>query len=204
MGSATVCAPLAHPLRARILEVANEEPLSPSQFVDAGLMPAEMVTSRNQALSLASYHFKCLAEADCLEVVETIPRRGAIEHIYASISYWKVSDAERKARSLEERAEISRLSALGLIARTENAIREATFDQRLDRLLDWGSLHLGEEGWTKLQDILARTRREIGALREESRGPDGEKSHVGPRVHVTVGLLAFESPPLPDIDSPGS
>lgn len=204
MGSATVCAPLGHSLRARILEVANEGPLSPSQFVDAGLMPPEMFTSRSQALSLASYHFKCLEEADCLEVVETIPRRGAIEHVYAGMSYRKVSDAERKARSLEERAEISRLSALGLIARTENAIREATFDQRLDRLLDWGSLHVGEEQWAKLQDILARTRREIGALRKESREPDAETPPVDTRVHVTVGLLAFESPPLPDIDSAGS
>src|SRR5690349_17783937 len=120
----TVCAPLSHPLRARILEVANERPLSPSQFVEAGLVPGDIFTTCSQTLPLVSYHFRCLREAGCLEVIEMIPRRGTVEHIYAGTNRRKVSDAKRSEQSLEERSEISRLSALGLIARTENAIRE--------------------------------------------------------------------------------
>ena len=82
----TICTVLKHPLRVRILEVLNEGPRSPSQFVEEGLIPKEHFTTYQQALSLASYHFRELEKEGCLEVVESIPRRGAIEHVYRGMA----------------------------------------------------------------------------------------------------------------------
>src|SRR4051812_44755325 len=78
----TICAALKHPMRVRILEVLNEGPKSPSQFVAEGLVPKELFSSYAQVLSLVSYHFRELEKEGCLEVVRSIPRRGAVEHVY--------------------------------------------------------------------------------------------------------------------------
>ena len=74
----TISAALKHPLRVRILEVLNEGPRSPSQFVEEGLIPKEHYATYQQALSLAAYHFRELQKEGCLEVIESIPRRGAM------------------------------------------------------------------------------------------------------------------------------
>ena len=50
----TICTVLKHPLRVRILEVLNEGPLSPRQFVEERLIPKEHFSTYQQALSLAA------------------------------------------------------------------------------------------------------------------------------------------------------
>ena len=90
----TICAVLKHPVRVRILEILNEGPRSPSQFVEEGLIPKEHFTTYQQALSLASYHFRELEKEGCLEVIESIPRRGAVEHVYRGLARVFLSDAE--------------------------------------------------------------------------------------------------------------
>jgi hypothetical protein len=167
--------------------------MSPSQFVDAGLVPTEMVRSYDQVLSLTAYHFKQLMKAGCLEVIEVIPRRGARENIYAGWSQKRVSEDERRALPSADRVEISRLAVQGLVARADLSMQAETFDQRLDRHLTWRSLTLDEKGWEKLQAILLRTQREIDALRGGTE--DLADSADGQRINATVGLLGFESPP---------
>jgi hypothetical protein len=191
--AAIICPPLVHRLRVNILAAVNEAPMSPSEFVDAGLVPAEMVRSYDQVLSLTAYHFKQLMKAGCLEVIEVIPRRGARENIYAGWSQKRVSEDERRALPSADRVEISRLAVQGLIARADLSMQAETFDQRLDRHLTWRSLTLDEKGWEKLQAILLRTQREIDALRGGTE--DLADSAGGQRINATVGLLGFESPP---------
>src|SRR5690349_17967583 len=89
----TICAVLKHPLRVRILEVLNEGPRSPSQFVEEGLVPKGSYTTYQQALSLAAYHFRELERDGCLEVIESIPRRGALEHVYRGLARVFFNDA---------------------------------------------------------------------------------------------------------------
>src|SRR5690349_21161299 len=131
----TICTVLKHPLRVRILEVLNEGPRSPSQFVEEGLIPKQHFTTYQQALSLASYHFRELEKEGCLEVIESIPRRGAVEHVYRGLARVFLNDAEFEATSREDRRELSRISLQGLIARADRAIGEDTFDARVDRHL---------------------------------------------------------------------
>src|SRR6266487_1479331 len=79
----TACAPLNHPLRVRILEVANTGDISPIQFVNEQLEPPGISFKNPQhALSHVSYHFRALEKAGCIEVIDTIQRRGATEHVY--------------------------------------------------------------------------------------------------------------------------
>ena len=66
---------LSHPLRWRILEHLTAGPASPS-----------MVAARlGEPLGNVSYHVKILLQHDAIELVETRPVRGALEHVYRAV-----------------------------------------------------------------------------------------------------------------------
>ena len=193
----TICAVLKHPLRVRILEVLNEGPRSPSQFVEEGLIPKEHFSTYQQALSLASYHFRELEKEGCLEVIESIPRRGAVEHVYRGLARVFFDDAEFEATSADDRRELSRISLQGLIARADRAIWEETCDARPDRHLTWMPMQLDERGWEEVIAALASAFGELTQIRHDARdrlAASGEKV-----VPATVGMLGFESPPPPPL-----
>jgi hypothetical protein len=195
--SETICTVLKHPLRVRILEVLNEGPRSPSQFVEEGLIPKEHFTTYQQALSLASYHFRELEKEGCLEVVESIPRRGAIEHVYRGMARVFFDAGEFEAMPQGTRRKFSRISMQGLIARADRAISTETFDSRTDRHLSWMPIQLDERGWEEVIAALAATFGELTQIRHDARdrlAASGEKV-----VPATVALLGFESPPPPPL-----
>ena len=78
----------SHRLRVRILQRLTEAgEASPSELADALAEP----------LGNVSYHVRVLRELDCLELVHTETRRGALEHFYrAKVSPWL--SAEQWAR----------------------------------------------------------------------------------------------------------
>ena len=193
----TICAVLKHPLRVRILEVLNEGPRSPSQFVEEGLVPKDLYTSYPQALSLASYHFRELAKEGCLEVVESIPRRGAVEHVYEGRARVYFTDAEFEQMPSARRRLLSRISFQGLIARVDSAMRARTFDARTDRHLTWMPMQLDEQGWEEIAAALAGCYGEVEQIRHDSKdrlASSGEKA-----IPVTFGMVGFESPPPPPL-----
>lgn len=194
----TICTVLKHPLRVRILEVLNEGPRSPSQFVEEGLIPKEHFNNYQQALSLAAYHFRELEKEGCLEVIESIPRRGAVEHVYRGMSPQVFfSDAEFEAMPQAARRQLSKISLQGLIARADRAISTETFDARLDRHLTWVPMQLDERGWKEMIATLAATFGELTQIRHDAR--DRLASSGGEVVPATVAMLGFQSPPPPPL-----
>jgi hypothetical protein len=195
--SETICTVLKHPLRVRILEVLNEGPRSPSQFVEEGLIPKEHFTTYQQALSLASYHFRELEKEGCLEVVESIPRRGAVEHVYRGMARIYLDAAEFEAMPRATRRQLSRISMQGLIARADRAISSETFDARTNRHLSWMPMQLDERGWEEVVATLATTLGELTQIRHDAKdrlAASGEEV-----VPATVAMLGFESPPPPPL-----
>jgi hypothetical protein len=195
--SETICTVLKHPLRVRILEVLNEGPRSPSQFVEEGLIPKEHFTTYQQALSLASYHFRELEKEGCLEVVESIPRRGAVEHVYRGMARIFFDAGEFESMPPATRRQLSRISMQGLIARADRAISTETFDTRPDRHLSWMPMQLDERGWEEVIATLATTFGELTQIRHDAKdrlAASGEEV-----VPATVAMLGFESPPPPQL-----
>src|SRR5919109_1646451 len=82
---------LSHPMRAQILVILNERVASPNEI-------AEMLDER---LPNVSYHVRALAELECIELVRTAQRRGAIEHYYRAVRrpFFSDSDWKRLPRS---------------------------------------------------------------------------------------------------------
>ncbi|MGN6256038.1 MAG: helix-turn-helix domain-containing protein [Solirubrobacterales bacterium] len=65
---------LRHPLRKRLLRLYVEE--------GGRLSPKELADFTKRHLSSVSYHVRKLAECGAVELVDTRPRRGAVEHFY--------------------------------------------------------------------------------------------------------------------------
>ena len=68
---ARIAKALAHPLRARILQRLGERVAS----------PGDLATELGAPLGVVSYHVRMLRDYDCVELVRTEPRRGALQHI---------------------------------------------------------------------------------------------------------------------------
>src|ERR1700750_229292 len=69
---ARIAKALAHPLRARILQRLGDRVLS----------PGDLAVELNAPLGVVSYHVRMLRDYDCVELVRTEPRRGALQHFY--------------------------------------------------------------------------------------------------------------------------
>src|SRR6478672_6622515 len=69
---ARIAKALAHPLRARILQRLGERVAS----------PGNLALELGAPLGVVSYHVRMLRDYDCVELVRTEPRRGAVQHFY--------------------------------------------------------------------------------------------------------------------------
>jgi hypothetical protein len=181
---------LSHPIRFAILNDMNTPTrrLSPSEFSD----------ERGKALGIVSYHFRVLQRAGCIEVVDTVQRRGATEHIYEPVKRamaWKNEWAHLGPFIRQNVA----ASALGNAVRQVGlAIDGGTFDQRDDSHLSHDTVWIDEEGWTEihtmfqhhLEDLLITTQRIKERLDAD---PDL------PRFLATYLMATFETP----VSAPG-
>lgn len=186
---------LSHPLRVRMLEVANEVDLSAVSFVRGGYATALLDhLEESVAVSQVAYHFRKLLRAGCVEVVQHHVRRGAVENVYRGVARAWFDTEDWKALEPGRREEISGVVLQGLMARAESAVLEGTFDAREDRWLAWVQVALDEQGWDELGELCRQTMEGVERVRrsaEERVGRADEPLHTAP---VTWGMLSFESP----------
>jgi DNA-binding transcriptional ArsR family regulator len=195
----TLCGPLAHPVRLRILDVLSEGPMSPVRFLDEGLSPIEF-DKRERGLSYIAYHFRALEAAECIELIERNPRRGATEHVYRSIQRAFFSDEEFESLPFKKRQALSKSSLQAFIAKTDRAIQSGTFDSHFDRTMVWTSCNVDQQGWDEIRDVLgdafnraekARKEAELRLRDQRASGAD----HDTDVMPYTFALLGFETPP---------
>ncbi len=173
---------LAHPLRAHVLAILNERVSSPNQMAEA----------LGEPLGNVSYHVKALLELQCIELVSTTPRRGAVEHFYRAIErpYFSERDWSRLPRSL--RTAISDVGLQLIWDDVADAIEGGTFDARVDRHLSRYPLVLDERGWEELGELLTGLFERTVEIESESAARLAESGEEG--VSSKLAVLLFESP----------
>lgn len=189
---------LSHPWRVRIMEVLHNREMSVSQFVDEGLIPELERESREEAISLLSYHFRKLRRANLLEVVAVVPGRGSNERIYRAFMGVHHNDEDWADLSREERQAITPMTLSSLTGLAELAVLYGTFDQRVDRHLSWVPLELDERGWSELGPVLNGVLGIVLRIKDEAKArleASGEQP-----VRAVFGQMLFESPPLESPD----
>ena len=143
-----------------------------------------------------SYHVRRLAELDCLELVETKPRRGAIEHFYVASAQRGWDNEEWAQLPLHEREVITDESVAAIWADIADADAAGTLDSRLDRHITRSPLQLDEEGWSILETKLCEVLEEAAEIASDSvnRIARGESQPIPARLL----LLLFEAAPKSD------
>src|SRR3954451_698826 len=102
---ARIAKALAHPLRARILQRLGERVAS----------PGELAVELGAPLGVVSYHVRMLREYDCVELVRTEPRRGALQHYYKATARAVLDAEQRRSLPAGLRGELSGATVQSLI-----------------------------------------------------------------------------------------
>ena len=121
---------LAHPLRVEILTILNERMASPN----------ELSKELEEGLSQVSYHVKVLKDFECIEMVKTEPRRGAVEHYYRATSRAFLTDSDWQSLPESVKPGVSASSIQMIIDDVVGALTGGTFDARDDRHHDGPSV----------------------------------------------------------------
>jgi hypothetical protein len=188
--SATVAEAVRHPIRVRILEVLNEQDMSPTEFVKQGY--ADFHFGRRPDVSHVAYHFRELADFGCLEGVDWQRSGGSVATIYRGVARAEFIGDEWSRLSPDEQRAMSRAVAQGLIARIDGALTAQTFNSRDDRHLWWLVMELDERGWAEAGTVLTDAFASLGRIRRDAEARLGASADPG--LTATAGILFFESP----------
>ncbi|MGC1165775.1 MAG: winged helix-turn-helix domain-containing protein [Solirubrobacterales bacterium] len=171
---------LEHPIRIEILTVLREGPSSPTRI------QREL---DNVSLNLVAHHVKVLKELGFVELVETVSRRGAKEHIYRVARSPVISDDVFGKLTPKARMPIT-ATVLRLISRDlARSLETGLFDQTPEVHLSRSPLKLDREGWSEVVALLTQTLEEvneIGSRSSKRLAASDETSTL-----VTVAIMQF-------------
>jgi DNA-binding transcriptional ArsR family regulator len=173
---------LTHPLRVEILSILNERIASPN----------ELAKELGEGLSQVSYHVKVLKDNNCIELVKTEPRRGAVEHYYRATSRAFLSDRDWAALPESVRPGLSADLLEQMVADAVDALEAETFDRRVDRHMSRTLLLVDEKGWGELVSTLEGALDEVLAI--QKRAATRLAKSDGDGSPVATEILAFEMP----------
>lgn len=177
---------VSHPTRFEILRVLESRGLA---------SPSDIAKEISEPVGNVSHHVKVLVECDCIELVETRPVRGALEHFYRTCMRSNVTDDVSRLLPQELREELATTMFGNIFERIGRAVRRRTVDSRSDRHISWMPIEVDEQGWEDLISSKARQlKREMEIQAEvvdrKTRGETGE----GETFPVFTSLLAFPMP----------
>jgi len=179
---------LAHPLRARILElIAEREEAS----------PVELARELDQPLATVSHHTRVLRDLRCIELVRTVPRRGAVEHFYRAVALPFLSDEQWAQLPVVLRRGLTGQLFRRVFMEASEAGAEGGFDPpgaAITRVL----LALDERGWRELSEALSRVLEEAQAIQDRSEARAG--ASAGPEG-ASAGPEGALAPPAGEVRS---
>lgn len=171
---------LAHPLRVQILMILNERMASPN----------ELSKELEEGLSQVSYHVKVLKDFECIEMVKTEPRRGAVEHYYRATerAYLADRDWEHLPDSIKPGVTASVFESI--IQDVVGAIEGGTFNARDDVHMSWTPGVVDEQGWSESADLLNETLAKLIDIQTSSAKRLTKSGEEG--IPATAVLMNFE------------
>jgi DNA-binding transcriptional ArsR family regulator len=173
---------LAHPLRAHILVLLNERVASPNEIAE----------ELGEPLPNVSYHVRALVDLDCIELVRTAQRRGAIEHYYRAIERPFFSDSEWQRLPRSARQALAELGLQLIWDDVSEAIEARTLSERSDMHVSRSPLLLDERAWGELTDALAALLAETEQIARRSAERLERSAETGTASRLV--LMHFQTP----------
>jgi DNA-binding transcriptional ArsR family regulator len=173
---------LAHPIRARALAILNERIASPN----------EISQELDQSVGHVSYHINVLKKCECIELVDTTPRHGAVEHYYRATSRVFIDSEDWRRLPASVRPSLTATLLQDLIEDAGSALSAGTFDAREDRHLAWTPMIVDQEGWEEVNEALGTL---VERVLEAQAASAKRLAKVGePGIQVSVASMAYETP----------
>ena len=173
---ARIAKALAHPLRARILQRLGERVAS----------PGDLALELGAPLGVVSYHVRMLRDYDCVELVRTEPRRGALQHFYKATARPQLEESQWRTLPSQLRRELSGETIQELVDDLASAADAGTLEDP-DIVLHRTPLELDERAFKKLNKLLAKTHEQALAIAAESAERGSETVH-----QTELGVLHFK------------
>ena len=171
---------LSHPLRQRILQRLNQGGVK---------SPNELSRDLGEPLGNVSYHVRILRELDCVELVRTEQRRGALEHYYRATAQPWLDDKQWARLPAAFRRKTLGRTLSELLESAGEASQAGGFDHP-EAVVNRVPLELDEQGWNDVVKLLDDTLESALAIQAESRKRQGEP---GAAIHTELGILHFRT-----------
>lgn len=155
---------LSHPLRQRILVKLNERSASPSELADA----------LGEKIGNVAYHVRTLLALETIELVETKPVRGTVEHFYRATARPFLDDEHWARLPLSVRRQFTDTAMQGLWDHVVEATASGGFDDPQTHV-SWTTLELDGEGRDEVARILAEALEAVLAEHAASAGREAER-----------------------------
>ena len=181
---------LSHPLRQRVLERLS---------VDGEASPSQLARHLGAPVANVAYHVRILLKLDCVELVRTRQRRGALEHYYRAIIHpWL--DAEQWARlPASFRRQALARALRDIVSDASDAGIAGGFDHpdaQMRRLV----VGLDQRGWQDLAALFEHMLTSVQQIHTDSAVRAAESVTGEPAIDTEIALLLFRRPNPPDRD----
>jgi DNA-binding transcriptional ArsR family regulator len=181
---------LSHPLRQHILERLS---------VGGEASPSELARFLDAPVANVAYHVRILLKLDCVELVRTRQRRGALEHYYRAIIHpwldaeqWAQLPASFRRQTLAQtfRDIVSDASDAGIAGGFDHP------DARARRLI----VGLDQQGRQDVAALFERMLTSLQRIHTDSAVRAAESLTGEPAIDTEIALLLFRRPSPPDLD----
>lgn len=178
---------LAHPTRVHILDILSEGPSSTVRM---------MRRMENISLNLVSHHVKVLRDLGCIELIGTVSKRGAREHMYRARERQFFTAEEWEAIEPKSRQPITSVLLRMISEDAGRSLAEGKFDELPDNHLSRAPVELDREGWSEVVASLARTLDEVLEAHAKSaeRAYESGEELMAARVVMMQFLIGREDP----------
>ena len=168
---------LSHPLRQRILQRLNEGGVK---------SPNELSRELGDPLGNVSYHVRILRELDCVELVRTEQRRGALEHYYRATAQPWLDDMQWARLPAAFRRKTLGRTLSELLEAAGDASQTGGFDDAA-AVVNHVPLVLDEQGWKDVTKLLNDTAEAAVRIQSESQ----KRSEPRAEIRTELGILHF-------------
>ena len=172
---------LSHPLRQRILERLS---------LGGDASPTQLARLLHAPLTNVAYHVQILLQFECIELVRTAQRRGALEHYYRAIAHpWLDAEQWAQLPASFRRQTLAR-SLRDIVAAASDAGVAGGFD-RPDTQVRRVSMALDQQGWRDVAALMDGTLAALQRIHAESATRAAENGSGGPTIAAETALLLF-------------
>lgn len=166
---------VAHPLRARILQRLGERVAS----------PGELALELRAPLTVVSYHVRMLRDYNCVEIVRSEPRRGALQHFYRATAQCRLDEDQWRKLPSTLRAERNDELVVDLVSDLRTSNNAGAMNDP-EAVVTRKSLQLDERGWRKLNRLLTHTLDRADRIAAESAARQARGRTDGSQTELAI------------------